>query len=173
MWKHIHNVMGRNDEERRKETNGWRSLEAGSVCSIFQSPIIWGLGKGHRTSRLPTSTAPPKNLKKNLQNLYQKNSRINTKNPEKYVFFYMYSKMYIIGRFSSPCHNSGCLVVWAVGLSPPRVPLREKVGHKCKSLWKFICDAYTYMGNIDEFTTTVHVESGINIKSHLLEKSIL
>ena len=77
--------------------------------------------------------------------------------------------MYIIGRFSSPCHNIGCLVVWAVGLSPPSRPLREKVGHKCKSLWKFICDAYTYMGNIDEFTTTVHVESGINIKSHLLE----
>ena len=126
MWKHIHNVMGRNDEERRKETNGWRSLEAGSVCSIFQSPIIWGLGKGHRTSRLPTSTAPPKNLKKNLQNLYQKNSRINTKNPEKYVFFYMYSKMYIIGRFSSPCHNSGCLVVWAVGLSPPASPSVKK-----------------------------------------------
>ena len=155
--------MGRNDEERRKETNGWRSLEAGSVCSIFQSPIIWGLGKGHRTSRLPTSTAPPKNLQK----LYQKHSSINTKNPEKYVFISS-QKCKIFADLVLPALNSGCSVVWAVGLypTPPRPPPWKSGPKMPKSLKAHLwC---IYMGNIDEFRSTVHVESGINIKSHLL-----
>ena len=120
--------MGRNDEDRRKETNGWRSLEAGSVCSIFQSPIIWGLGKGHRTSRLPTSTAPPKNLQK----LYQKHSSINTKNPEKYVFICS-QKCKILADLVLPALNSGCSVVWAVGLyPPPSSPSVEKLAKNAK-----------------------------------------
>ena len=99
MWKHIHNVMGRNDEERRKETNGWRSLEAGSVCSIFQSPIIWGLGKGHRTSRLPTSTAPPKNLQKPFKSLPKKlqNQFIISVAENIVGYIFLYDSLYSVG----------------------------------------------------------------------------
>ena len=118
----------------------------------------------------PADCQPPLHLRKtskNLQNLYQKKSRINTENREKFVFLYVV-KMYIIGRFSSPCHNSGCLVVWAVGLSPPPRPPPWKSGPQMQKTLKVHLWCI-YMGNIDEFTTTVHVESGINIKSHLLD----
>ena len=128
----------------KKKRNKWLEISWGGI-SLLNLSISHYLRPWQGTSDQPTanlhctSEKPPKNL----QNLYQKKSRINTENREKFVFLYVV-KMYIIGRFSSPCHNSGCLVVWAVGLSPPRVPLREKVGHKCKRLWKFICDAYIY-----------------------------
>ena len=71
----------------------------------------------------PADCQPPLHLRKTSKKtskIFTKKTPESTPKTQKNMFFfYMYLKMYIIGRFSSPCHNSGCLVVWAVGLSPP------------------------------------------------------